>query len=451
MEETTVTEYLNTDYRDFAIYTIEHRAIPGVDGFKPVQRKIWFSAEKHFHGSNSPLKVTQFSGRVSTDTMYLHGNDPLDKAIINMAQGFKNNLPLFFGVGQFGTLRNPENGAPRYISVKLSEGGKYLFKDSNLLEYKTEEGQSIEPKYFLPLIPLMLVNGSSGTAVGFATDILNRNIKEIIKYCITYLKSGKLNEPEIQPYFTDFTGTFQKIENEKEKNTWIARGKYEVINTTTVKITELPPSMTYEKYEKHLNTLVDKGIIYDYEDNCRNNIEYIIKITRTELVKYQEDNNKLLEKHLKINESFTENLTILDEFNKIKIFKTTNDIIRYFIDFRLSFFAKRKEFLINKLEYDILVLKNKIKFINYILNEKIVFKGKSQIQIEEKLEFFKFDKIENSYSYLLNMRILSFVKELEQELFENLTKKEAELQETKITDPKTMYINDLKELSKNVG
>ena len=159
----TVTEYLDHDYAMYGMYTLENRAIPSViDGFKPTARKIIYIADKVWRsGSEKPLKIFQLGGRIAADAHYHHGDGSLNGAIIGMAQSFKNSLPLLEEIGQFGSLRSPEAGAPRYISTKLTGNFRLLYKDFELLENQIEEGNTIEPKYFLPIIPTVLLNGLS--------------------------------------------------------------------------------------------------------------------------------------------------------------------------------------------------------------------------------------------------------------------------------------------------
>jgi DNA topoisomerase-2 len=135
----TITNYLDNEYTDYGMYTIQNRAIPSViDGFKPTQRKIIFVADKIWKGGNDkPLKVFQFSGRIAADAQYHHSDASLNSAIINMAQSFKNSIPLLDSIGQFGSLRAPEAGAPRYISTKLNENftiPNKIYSPAELLE-----------------------------------------------------------------------------------------------------------------------------------------------------------------------------------------------------------------------------------------------------------------------------------------------------------------------------
>ena len=151
----SVTDYLNQDYREYAVYVVEERAIPSViDGFKPTQRKVIFVADKVWrNGGEKPLKIFQLAGKVASDAHYHHGDGSLNGAIVGMAQKFKNSMPVLEEIGQFGSLRSPEAGAPRYISTKLHKNFRLLYMDFELLTSRYEEGNEIEPSYFLPIIP----------------------------------------------------------------------------------------------------------------------------------------------------------------------------------------------------------------------------------------------------------------------------------------------------------
>ena len=445
MFQKSITEFLSNEYKEFALYSIEGRAIPSViDGFKPTQRKIIHIANLVWKtGSEKNLKVFQLSGKVASDAFYHHGDMSLSNAIINLAQKFKNNAPLLEEDGQFGSLRSPQAGAPRYIGTKLSANFRLIYKDFELLEYKEEEGEIIEPKYFLPIIPTVLINGGSGIAVGFASNILNRDIKEIIDVCVKYLNGKKITT--VKPSLIGFTGTYtQDTENNKK---WYIRGKFERINSSTVKITELPPSMTYEKYEEILDKLVENKDIVSYEDNCKDNIDYTIKFTRVGLEILSDDK---LFNLLKLVESETENFNTLDEYGKLKIFESVDDIIQYFVDFRLKYYQVRKDHQLDKMQHELKVLGNRGKFIKSILDGKIVVNNKSKDEIVSQIESIAIEMIDGSYDYLLRMPIYSLTKEMFEKLKEDFSNKKDEIEKLKLVDPKDMYLEDLSELKKKV-
>jgi DNA gyrase/topoisomerase IV subunit A len=443
MAEKTISEFLSVEYKEFAMYVIEGRAIPSViDGFKPTQRKIIHISNQIWkNGSEKTLKVFQLSGKVASDCYYHHGDMSLSNAIITMAQRFKNNAPLLEEDGQFGSLRSPQAGAPRYIGTKLSENFRLIYKDFDLLEHKEEEGESIEPKFFLPIVPAVLLNGSSGIAVGFASNVLNRDIKSIIDACVKVL-AGK--EPgEVKPSLNGFTGEY--IQDKENNKRWIIRGKFTRANTTTVKISELPPSMTYEKYEDILDKLVDDKVIVSYDDNCKDNIDYTIKFTRSDLDKL--DDEKLV-KLLKLEESSTEIFSTLDEYGKLMIFENTSDIIKYFVKFRLDYYHKRKQFLLDKLNRELKILSNRGRFIKAIIDGKLKVNNVSKSVIIEGIEAMKLEKIDDSYDYLLRMPIYSLTKEMYEKLKEDFVAKKEEIKILEETDPKDMYLLDLSELKK---
>lgn len=441
--EKSITEFLSNEYKEFAMYSIEGRAIPSViDGFKPTQRKvIHVSNQVWKSGGEKCLKVFQLSGKVASDCYYHHGDASLSNAIINMAQRFKNNAPLLEDVGQFGSIRSPQASAPRYIETKLSDNFRLLYKDFDLLNYKVEEGESIEPSYFLPIIPTVLINGGSGIAVGFASNILNRNVRDVIDACTRVIKDK--SPGNINPSLNSFNGTYT-VDPENSKR-WIIRGKFEKINTSTIKISELPPSMTYEKYEEILDKLIENKDIVSYDDNCKDNIDYTIKMTRDVLSKMDDDK---IFKLLKLEETQTEIYSTLDESGKLKIFDCVEDIITYFTNFRLTYYHKRKEHMLNKMAYDLKVLSNRGRFIKAILDDKIKVNNVAKAQIIEQIESIGLEKIEDSYDYLLRMPIYSLTKELFEKLKEDFKSKKEEIEKLKTTDPKDMYLIDLDELKK---
>jgi DNA topoisomerase-2 len=443
MKEKTITEFLSQEYKEFAFYTIENRAIPSlIDGFKISQRKIINACIDIWKtGNEKHLKVFQLSGVVAHTQFYHHGNASLDSAIINLAQKFKNNSPLLEEDGQFGSIRSPQAGAPRYIGTKLSSNFKLIYKDFELLKYREEEGEKIEPEFFLPIIPTILINGGSGIAVGFASNILNRDIKDVIDSCHKVLLDKNIST--IKPHLNLFSGEYiQDTENPKK---WYIRGKFERVNTTTIRISELPPSMTYEKYEEILDKLVESKSISSYEDNCKDNIDYIIKMSRSDLSVL--DDTALI-KLLKLEESETEIYSTLDEFGKLKIFESIQDIVKYFVDFRLTYYQKRKDFILDKISRELRILGFRGKFIKMILDGKFHINNKMKSEIIDKFDELKFDKIDGDYEYLLRMPIHSLTKETFEKIKEDYTSKKSELEDVKIMNPRDMYITDLLELKK---
>ena len=397
MSKRTVTDFFDKEYLDYAKYVVENRAIPScIDGLKPTQRKVVYIANKIWKsGNEKPMKLFQLAGRVAAEAYYHHGNTSLESSMVGMAQGFKNSLPLLDGIGQFGSLRSPSAGAPRYISAKLHPNFRLLYKDFELLENKIEEGEKIEPEYFLPIIPTVILNGSSGIAVGFATNILNRNPKDVVNACISVLNGKRM--PVLAPW---------------------------------------------------LKELTEKRIISGYDDNSSGQVEYVLKFQRAILKDYVSRNK--LEALLKINTQETENLTTIDENGKLKIFNKVEEIVSHFVDVRLKWYDTRKAYLIAKLERELLIISNKARFIKDIIDGKLTVNNAPKKSIIIYLEANKFDKIDGSYNYLLNMPIYSLTKERFDELLKQEADKKAEKKIIEGTNPKDMYLSDLETLKKAI-
>jgi DNA topoisomerase-2 len=447
MEKRTVTSFFDKEYLEYAKYVVENRAIPScIDGLKPTQRKVVHVANKIWKGGNEkPMKLFQLAGMVAAQAYYHHGNTSLESAMIGMAQKFKNSLPLLDGIGQFGSLRSPSAGAPRYISGKLHSNFRLIYQDFELLTNKIEEGEEIEPEFFLPIVPTVILNGSSGIAVGFATNILNRNPKDVVDACLAVLSDKKIKT--LSPWLSEFTGTFTR--DPQNPNTWKISGSYEVVNSTTVKVTEIPPSFTYERYEEWLNSLVEKRIIVDYEDNSSDKIEYILKFQRAVLKEYVSKSK--LDALLKIHSQETENLTTIDENGKLKIFTKAEDIVTHFVDVRLGYYDKRKAYLLAKLSRELLVISNRARFIKDIIEGKLKVNNVPKETIIDYLTKNKYDQVDGSYSYLLGMPIYTLTKEKFEELLKQKSDKEAEVEAIKKTDPKDMYVKDLEKLKKSLN
>ena len=443
--ERTVTDFFDNELRDYALYTVQNRAIPSlIDGFKPSQRKIAHTANQVWKtGKEKPMKVFQLGGLAASMTMFHHGS--LDATIIGMTQNFKNSMPIFQGIGQFGSLRSPEAGAPRYVGVKFNENFRQLYQDFDLCESQEEEGEKIEPRFFLPIIPTVLLNGGSGIAVGFATNILNRHPVDLIKACLSVLKGKEC--PEIKPWINGFTGQFERAADNPKS--WIVSGNFRVKNTSTVEVTEIPPGFTYEKYEALLEKLIEKGDLVSYDDHSSETPHYVLKFKRADLAKMVKRNR--LPALLKIKERTGENYTTLDEHGMLKIFEKPEEIVEYFVNFRLKYYDLRKKNNIKRLEKELRVADNKARFIEEILAGRLVINNRPKKAIEEDLKAMNFDRESGSYNYLLNMAIHSLTKEKAEELRKIKKVKEAELEAAKKTTPEKMYETDLKTLLKKVA
>jgi DNA topoisomerase-2 len=437
-----IEDFFDNEYLGYAKYVVESRAIPSViDGFKPTARKVAFVADQVWkRGDEKPMKVFQLAGRVAATAFYHHGNASLEANIIGMAQDFKNSMPIFQGIGQFGSLRSPEAGAPRYVGVKFNENFRLLYKDFELVTPQYEEGEEIEPRFFLPIIPTVLLNGSAGIAVGFATNIMNRHPVDLIDACFDVL-DGK-DPRELKPWIRGFDGTFSRAAD--NPNSWIIRGKYEIKNTSTVEITEIPPSFTYEKYESLLDGLVEKGIIASYDDNSSDKIRYLLKFPRQSLADLIKRGK--LDDTLRMQEREGENLTTLDANRGLKVFESAEEIVKYFVDFRLGYYGKRKEHMIKTLESELKVLTSRALFVKSIVDKTLEVANVKKADLITAIEGLGIEKEDGSFDFLLTMPIHTLTAEKYAELLKRRDQKQKELDKARKTTPEQLYRSDLTDL-----
>jgi DNA topoisomerase-2 len=439
-----VEDFFDNEYRDYAVYTISNRAIPSViDGFKPSQRKIAYAANRLWKtGNEKPMKVFQLGGQAAAISFFHHGS--LDGTIIGMTQDFKNSMPIFQGIGQFGSLRSPEAGAPRYVGVKFNENFKLLYKDFELTTAKYEEGEEIEPQFFLPIIPTVLLNGGSGIAVGFATNILNRHPLDLIDACGDALDGKPVRD--LRPWIRGFHGTFERSPD--SPRSWSIRGIHIVKNTSTVEVTEIPPSFTYEKYENYLDSLVEKGILSSYDDHSSERVNYVLKFPRTTLAEYLKKDK--LGELLKMREGEGENLTTLDEHGKLKVFERAEEIVQYFVEFRLGYYGRRKNHLLASLDHDLLTLNSRALFVKAIIDGSLSVANVKKADLLKAIEALGIQKQDGGYEFLLSMQIHTLTAEKYAELLKKLDEITKERARVEKTSPEDFYRHDLKELKKQV-
>jgi DNA gyrase/topoisomerase IV subunit A len=366
MEKQTITEIIDGEYLDFAMYVLESRAIPSViDGLKPVQRKILYAMLSE-HGGKK-VKINDL-GSIAKHN-YHHGETSAMAAAIGMSANWSNNSPLFTQHGNFGSRLVQDAAAPRYIYSSLSEVYKKIFIDLEVAP-KSFDIENPEPAFYLPIIPWILINGIGGIAVGFKTEILPRSISDVITATKQYLKNPqKFLETDalIPPTFPNFKGNVIV----QGTNQWKTQGIIKYVGKNYYEISELPIGYDRETYVTFLNDLCDKELIRDYEDDCsKEGFGFMVKVS----IAQKEAIDKDPHKYFKLEKTHTEILTTMGVDGKLKIFNSVAELIGYFCDYRLLKFQDKINYDIEKLKHDIVVLKDKIKFINDVINDQIDFK-----------------------------------------------------------------------------
>ena len=449
MDKRTLTEYYENDVPAYANYD-NIRKLNGIDGLKLSQRKVVYAAFKRCY--NSWLKTDTMCAQTQIDTNYIHGAANLEVVIDNMVANYvgANNYPLLIGnSGGFGCRISPRPSAGRYTRIHLADIAKKLFLeiDNEILEKQVFEGDEIEPKFFVPIFPVMFLNGASGMSTGFSNEILPRNPAEVIEYIKKKLAGTERPRMQLLPWFKGHLG---KVEFNKELNRNESFGVVTRNNTTSYTITELPIGTEYQKYVEFLDKLCDNGTIVDYDDKCdpkTDKILFNIKTTR-EFTKKHADERKLYDAFHLI-KSLPEVLCCIDENNRVKEFNSIQDILDMFINIRLKFYDKRKKYILESLKSKISELVSKYTFVLGIVKKTIVVSNKKKDDIIKQIDpIDKIIKIDGSYDYLLRMPIHALTTEKLAELKQQIIDTKAEFDKVKATTIQDMWLGDLHELKK---
>lgn len=433
-----------------------NRSLPNlIDGFKPSQRKIIYGCFKR--NLISDLKVSQLAGYVGETAGYHHGEMSLVQTIVAMAQNYvnSNNINLLFPNGGFGSrdVGGKDHASARYIFTYLEGITSLIFKkeDESILKYKIEDGDSVEPYTYYPIIPMILINGVVGIGTGYSTEIPPFNPLDVIENIKLYLEDRELNK--LIPWYRNFTGRIE----EKTANSYNIYGTYTQLNENEILVTELPIGSWTNDYKKFLNELIKKNtIIDDYEPTpLENKVHIVIRFKNGELqklIKSSSSDKNSIEKELKLVSSIS--LTNMNCFkdNVITKYNDPNEMLIDYAITRLEKYEERRQYIIKKLEEEMRLLHYKKKFIEQKLNGKIVIERRKKDDIIDDLIRLKYPKLSNnedkepSYDYLTSILLFHFTEEKIQELNDNYNKKEEEVNYYKNITSKELWINELDEL-----
>ena len=443
----TISDFIHKELKHFS-NDDNIRSIPHLlDGLKPSQRKVLYTLLTK--SNNDELKVSQLAGLVSQKSAYHHGENSLVNTIISMAQNFigSNNKNLLSPNGQFGSriLGGKDSASARYIFTKLNDISKNIFnKDDNFqLNYLNDDGFLIEPEYYLPVIPMILVNGSEGIGSGYSTSIPKFKLSDIKESLLLKLKEDKFKK--LEPGYENFKGKIIK----QSKDTYISVGNYNFEKERII-ITELPIGVWTEDYKKFLDTLNEKEIWFkSYKNNCNEkDILFELKVNNFELVQKLDSikENGISKLHIALKLTKNINLTNMHCFSSngiLRKYNAVNDIIKEFYDFRLEAYQKRKDNLIKSLKIKIQIENSKMKFISSVISNKIKLYKIDDDNLMKELNKLKLYKKDESYDYLLNIPLRGITKSKINELNNKISLLKKELAKISKLSSKDLWINDL--------
>ena len=455
----SISDFVNKDLIHFSS-SDNIRSLPHViDGLKKSQRKVLFSAFKR--NLKNEIRVAQFAGYVSEHSAYHHGEASLQGTIINLAQDFvgSNNINLFKPIGQFGTrIKGGKDSAqPRYIHTCLSDCAYKIFNklDEPLLDYINDDGLLVEPEHYIPLLPMILVNGSQGIGTGWSTKIPCYNPKDIV-YNIKCLMENK-EMKEMIPWYKNFKGTINKL----DKHTFLSKGKYTIMNEKVV-ITELPIGTWTDSYKEYLDSIIldssnktnKKCYLRSYKTYCTDvDVKFELNFIKELFVELKNNIDKL-ESILKITSKISNsNMVVFNNEGKITKFDCPNDIISYHFKTRIRYYQKRKSYLTKLFNKDINLLELKIRFIMDFINNDIKIIKMKKSMIIKQLQDRKYpsqaeidnnsDNSDPNYDYLLKMPIYNLSLEKIEEFEKQLNSNKEKLENLNSKTYQELWMDDL--------
>lgn len=434
--EYPVSSLAKNEWKEFALYTVEARAIPNmIDGMKPSQRFYLYSSIK-----NTPRdfkKVESVMGTV-TDYGYNHGTGSAGAAGQMMAAEWANNICLVEGRGSFGTRLVQDAAAPRYTQTRLHPNFNKYVKDIDLSP-KHSDPEHRPPAFYLPIIPIVLANGVKGIATGFATNILPRDPVALANACREYIDTGAISE-RLPVKFPDFNGSV--VYNDTE-NRFTCLGSYELKSKTVITITEIPYGFDHVSYVNVLDKLEDDGIIVSYEDLCDDEgFRFEVKLKQSVASNLTE--TKIIQM-FKLSKPMTENLTVIDFNGKLREYEDERDLIRDFCDFRNSVLGKRIEKRKQEYEEEVRWLTVKMMFIKAVIDNHVTFKNKKKDEVVKQILNVT-SALPDDCDRLLRINLLNLTDEMVKELLKEISSANKDLRFWQKTTVKEQFIYDLEGL-----
>ena len=447
------------------------RSIPSVvDGLKESTRKILYAAFM----KNKELKVSQLAGYVAEVSNYQHGEQNLPATIIGMAQAFvgSNNIPYLYRGGQFGSrISNGDDAsAGRYLTTRVEDVVKHIFigEDTQLLKKRIMDGDVVEPEFYVPVIPMIFVNGVNGIGTGWSSTVPCFNPLDLIKTVkrwitlkgVVYNEKGECLLKELTPWYRGFKG---EIKKDTKSNRFVTTGIVERKSETSAIVRELPIGMSIDQFRETIGKLKAAKNIINFKNRSNVvDVEFEIKEDRNKL-KCDVDNLKL-KTYL-----HTGNMVVYDTDGKIKEFSDVNKVIDRFCTIRYGYYTKRKARLLAVFKAKLLFTENRFRFIKEIIDRKLDIMNTKRSDVIEELEKrgYTRKKIQKTqeemlakgtqeekkeeggtYDYLLDIQVKFFTQEEVEKLAELIEKIKAEKKALEDTDEYTMWSKELTVLQK---
>jgi DNA topoisomerase-2 len=452
-----VSDFINKELIHFSNED-NNRSIPSLcDGLKPSQRKVLYGTIlKKLNTKENEIRVAQLAGFVSERTCYHHGEASLTGTITNMAQNFvgSNNINLLYPSGQFGTrlMGGKDHASPRYIHTYLAELTKLLFRpeDEPILKYLDDDGIEIEPEYFIPIIPTVLINGTEGIGTGYSTKIPNYDPLVVIDNLLSMIDDKPVKR--MIPWYKNFKGTVLQVPDKQSE--FMIYGCISKLDNSHVKVTELPIGTWTTDYREDLDKLEASGMIMGHiANNTEETVDITIEIDPDKLA-LMLSNNSIYTKLKLVTKRSTGNMHLYNSEGMIQKYSSPIEILEDFYAVRYDAYVARKQYIVGKLTKELNILEHKVRFIQDILSKRIIIERKKKTEIIARLEELNYPKLaidndKESYDYLINIPILSLSEEKINELEDKYKNKEQELIKVNACSEEETWKRELHELREN--
>ena len=375
-------DFFKNEYIDFSVYDNVRKLSNYIDGQKNASRKILHTVLQQ--NIDKFVKVSNLGPKVQDYAQYLHGS--LEGTIVNMTAnyvGSGNNTPLLEGDGNFGSAFINENAATRYIFARMNPILKQLFvKDYYVnLEEQSFEGAKIEPRFYVPTLPVLAINGSEGVSIGFAQKILPRDPKQILKW-VQQTAKGTRRTADLTPYWEGMKCTVEQGESDVQ---WLIKGSFNRKTKHRIIIDALPVGYNLKQYHAVLDKLVDDKVIKSYEDLSDNDqFEFELYVDRA----FSERSDEWILDKLKLVKKVSENFTCIDENNKIIIFNSLKELLEAWYIKRIDYNNLRKQYLLQKMQEDMDYTNARARFIQGVVEEKIELRNTKETDVVKQAEAY---------------------------------------------------------------
>jgi DNA topoisomerase-2 len=433
VKQLDISDFVHKDLVNFSLADLKRSIAHMADGLKPSQRKVMYSCFKK--NLKDEMKVAQLAAFVAEKSAYHHGEVSLADTIVKLANDYmgSNNINLLEPCGQFGTrlMGGKDASQTRYIFTKLTKDARKIFdpKDDAILNYLDDDGRPIEPDFYMPTLPMVLVNGTEGIGTGFSCYVPPFNPDDI-KENIKRLLAGE-EIVTMRPWFRGFKGVVHK-----EEDTWMMEGVWKWSGRNIV-VTELPPGRWTQDYKEYLDGLVEKKLIGSYTNNSTTEDVHF------EIMDYA---GKDLLKDLKLRKTFrVSNMHLFHPTKGIYKYESPEEILKDFVELRLEHYKKRKAHLIDVFQKRAEMCDHKSKFVSMVIEGKlVVFKRKKQ-DLEKEMSAV-FPKIDGNWDYLLNIKTVEYTEERVKALMDEARQANVELERMLKTSHITMWKTDIKNM-----